>query len=162
MGPAVDKDDHLCVGVALLGVVDLGSGGQDGSGKAKLPICVLYDSPPRIWPAAGCPSYGLPISLVRRSGPVISLGNAPQPTAITGGDQLDGLQRQYNVHRRFLAKFAARLRHPQVDSTRQEADCVAARAGASKFPRTSAPAWPPVLTATQDGRHGRLPASRLR
>jgi hypothetical protein len=28
---------------------------------------------------------------------------------------------------------------------------MAARAGASTFPPTSAPAWPPVLTATQDG-----------
>jgi len=37
---------------------------------------------------------------------------------------------------------------------------VAARAGASTFPPTSAPAWPPTLTATQDGRHGRLPESR--
>jgi DNA-binding transcriptional MerR regulator len=27
-------------------------------------------------------------------------------------------------------------------------------------PRTSAPAWPPALTATQDGRFGRLPTSR--
>jgi hypothetical protein len=27
---------------------------------------------------------------------------------------------------------------------------------------TSAPAWPPALTATQDGRHGRLSVSRLR
>ena len=66
----------------------------------------------------------------------------------------------YNVHRRFPAKPTLRLRHPQVDSTRHEAERVAARAGASKFPRTSAPAWPPALTATQDGRHGRLPTSR--
>ena len=47
-----------------------------------------------------------------------------------------------------------------VDSTRQEAECVAAQAGASKFPRILAPAWPPLLTATRDDRHGRLPASR--
>jgi hypothetical protein len=49
-------------------------------------------------------------------------------------DQLDSLQRHYNVHRIFLAKSTARLRHPQVDATRQEAERVAARAGASEFP----------------------------
>jgi hypothetical protein len=50
------------------------------------------------------------------------------------GSPSDPLQRQYHVHRRFPAKFTARLRHPQVDSTRQKAECVAARAGAWKFP----------------------------
>jgi hypothetical protein len=44
------------------------------------------------------------------------------------------LQRHYNVYRIVLVKSTARLRHPQVDSTRQEAERVAARAGASKFP----------------------------
>jgi len=50
----------------------------------------------------------------------------------------------------------------RVDSIRQEAEGTAARAGASTFPRIPASAWPPTLTATQDGRHGRLPASRPR
>jgi len=47
-----------------------------------------------------------------------------------------------------------------VDSTRQEAEGVAARAGVSKSPRIMAPAWPSVLTATRDGRHGRPRTSR--
>jgi hypothetical protein len=42
------------------------------------------------------------------------------------------LQRQYNVHRVFLAKSTARLRCPQVDSIRREAEGAAAQAGASK------------------------------
>jgi hypothetical protein len=66
------------------------------------------------------------------------------------------LQRQDNVHRIFPAVSAARLRHPQVDSTRQEAEGKAARAGALKFPQPRRAG----LTAPQDGRHGRLPTAR--
>jgi hypothetical protein len=53
----MDQDDRLPLGVALLGVVDLGPGAQDGAGKAKLRTGVLQDSPPDL-AATGCLSYG--------------------------------------------------------------------------------------------------------
>jgi hypothetical protein len=53
----MDPDDRLPVGVALLGVVDLGPGAQDGAGKAKLRTGVLHDSPPDV-AATGCLAYG--------------------------------------------------------------------------------------------------------
>jgi hypothetical protein len=68
-------------------------------------------------------------------------------------------QPQYHVHRSFLGKSTVRLRHPQVASFRQKAEGTAARAGASTFPPTSASAWPPTLTATQDGRLADSPPS---
>ena len=64
--------------------------------------------------------------------------------AVCHGSPSGPRQRRYNIHRILLAKSTARLRHPQVDSTRQKAECAAARAGASKSPRISAPAWPPA------------------
>jgi hypothetical protein len=41
----MEQDDHFPLGMALLGVVDLGSGAQDGPGKAKLRTGVLHNSP---------------------------------------------------------------------------------------------------------------------
>jgi hypothetical protein len=53
----MDQDDRLSLGVALLGVVDLGPGAQDGAGKVRLGTGVLHDSPPDL-AATGCLSYG--------------------------------------------------------------------------------------------------------
>jgi hypothetical protein len=52
----MDQDDRLPVGVALLGVVDLGPGAQDSAGKAKLRTGVMHIPPDLA--ATGCLSYG--------------------------------------------------------------------------------------------------------